>query len=102
MSRTEIPRRFALRRDRDRSGVSGTGIVAYGTAYAGGAATLAWCSGPVRSVTVFASVDDIEQIHGHGGDSVVVWLDPGATDEEPVTPWPGPLLRCPPDGFKSR
>lgn len=81
MSRAILPRRFALRRDRDSSGVSGVGIVAYGTAYPGGAATLAWCSGPIRSVTVFASVDDIEEIHGHGGDSVVVWLDPSPTGE---------------------
>lgn len=71
-----MPRRFALRRHRDRSGISGVGVVAYGTWYPGGAATLAWCSGPVRSVTVFESVGDIERIHGHGGDSVLVWLDP--------------------------
>lgn len=75
------PRRFALRRHRDRSGVSGIGVVAYGTWYPSGEATLAWCSGPVRSVTVFASVGDIERIHGHGGDSEIVWLDPPTPDD---------------------
>ncbi len=58
------------------------GLVAFGTSFPGGAATLAWCSGPIQSVTVFASVADIEQIHGHDGDSVVVWLDPHHTDEK--------------------
>lgn len=82
MTHPGIPRRFALRRDRDPSGVSGVGIVAYGTSYPGGAATLAWCSGPIQSVTVFASVADLERIHGHDGDSVVVWLDPGSTNNE--------------------
>lgn len=75
MTAGAVPRRFALRRLRDRSGVSGVGVVAFGTWYPGGRVTLAWCSGPTRSVTVYESVGDVERIHGHGGDSVVVWLD---------------------------
>lgn len=76
MTAGAVPRRFALHRHRDRSGVSGVGVVAFGTWYPSGEATLAWCSGPIRSVTVFSSIADIERIHGHGGDSEVVWLDP--------------------------
>lgn len=73
--RPPLPRRFALQRRLDVSGVSGTGLVAYGTVYPTGRTTLAWCVGDIASVTVYDSADQVEQIHGHDGSTVLVWID---------------------------
>jgi hypothetical protein len=73
------PRRFALHRWYDPTEVSGTGVVAFGTVYPSGRTTLAWCSGEVTSVTVYDSPEQVEQIHGHGGYTDLVWLDPAPT-----------------------
>lgn len=70
-----LPRRFALRRSYHASGVSGTGLVAYGTVYPTGRTTLAWCVGEVASVTVYDSPEQVEKIHGHDGTTVLVWID---------------------------
>jgi hypothetical protein len=73
--RNLLPRRFALHRYRDSTGVSGTGIVAYGTVYLTGLTTLAWCAGDITSVTVYDSPDHVTQVHGHGGSTRLVWID---------------------------
>lgn len=70
-----LPRRFALQRSLDASGVSGTGLVAYGTVYPTGRTTLFWCSGEITSVTVYDSPEQVEQIHGHNGSTILVWID---------------------------
>ena len=69
------PRRFALQRNDDESGVSGTGIVATGIQWADGTCCLRWHTA-TTSVAVYTSIEDVEAIHGHGGKTVVVWLDP--------------------------
>lgn len=68
------PRRFALVRTRDVSGVSGTGIVAYGVEFADGTVAVRWL-GRVRSTGVHDSVANLLVIHGHEGDTTVRWLD---------------------------
>lgn len=73
-----LPRRFILERTVDVSGVSGTGLVAYGTTYPGGRTTLAWCASDVASVTIYDSPEQVEQIHGHGGATVLEWIDDGS------------------------
>lgn len=75
MNSTVLPRRFALHRRHDHSGVSGTGLVAYGTVYPTGRTTLAWCVGDIASVTVYDSPEHVEQIHGHDGATVLIWID---------------------------
>lgn len=70
-----LPRRFALQRRTDYSGVSGTGLVAYGTVYPNGQTTLAWCASDTPSIGVYDSPDHVEKIHGHGGATVIVWID---------------------------
>lgn len=80
-----LPRRFALQRRLDVSGVSGIGLVAYGTVYPTGRTTLAWCAGDVASVTVYDSPEHVEQIHGHSGATVLVWIDgPGGRHAESI------------------
>lgn len=70
-----LPRRFLLERLDDVSGVSGTGVVAYGTTYPGGRTTLAWCASSVSSVTIYDSPEQVVQIHGHSGRTVLKWID---------------------------
>lgn len=75
MVRHPLPRRFALQRRIDVSGVSGTGLVAYGTVYPTGRTTLAWCVGDIASVTVYDSPEQVEKVHSHDGHTVLVWID---------------------------
>lgn len=68
-------RRFIWYRDVDPSGISGTGPVADGIQFPDGSLAVHWRG--KRPVThVWNSLEDMEAIHGHGGDSYVVWIDP--------------------------
>lgn len=68
-------RRFQLHRDEDVTGVSGTGLVAEGVAFTDGGAVTHWLTG-IRSTVVWENSEAIEKIHGHGGATRIVWLDP--------------------------
>jgi hypothetical protein len=76
-------RRFELHRDTDATGVSGTGAVAEGVEFHDRTAALRWKS-QFKSTAVYASVADVEAIHGHQGQTRVVWVDP---DQQPPTDW---------------
>lgn len=67
-------RRFVLYRDRDISGVSGTGLVAEGVQFADGTAVLHWLLA-VTSTVVYANIEDLVAVHGHGGATQVRWID---------------------------
>lgn len=67
--------RFRLRRDRDVSGVSGTGVVAEGVQFSDGVCAVRWL-GEHASTVVWASLFDVELIHGHQGATRVEWIDP--------------------------
>jgi len=69
-------RRFVLVRAVDKTGTSGTGVVAEGVRFSNGKAAMHWLS-HFGTVTVFDSMDCVEQLHGHGGDTKVVWRDDG-------------------------
>lgn len=73
-------RRFTLLRTVDLSGVSGTGAVADGVQFADGRVVLCW-TGRYRSLGVYASIEELVAIHGHGGCTVVAWID-GAQDPD--------------------
>ena len=70
-----LPRRFALHRHDDISGISGTGLVAYGTAYPSGRTTLAWANSRISSITIYDSPEQVLQIHGHNGATHLIWID---------------------------
>lgn len=70
------PIRFNLIRHVDHSGVSGTGLVAHGAIFADGTLAVRWITGNARSTGVFDSVADLLTVHGHGGDTELVPLDP--------------------------
>ena len=67
-------RKFVLEREKDESGVSGTGIVAEGVVFTNGFAVLSWLT-PLTSVAVYHSIDVLERVHGHGGKTKVVFKD---------------------------
>lgn len=68
-------RRFEFHRDVDVSGISGTGVVAEGVEFSDGTAVIRWTAGEHHSTVVWASMDSVEAIHGHGGATRIVWID---------------------------
>jgi len=66
-------RTFRLLRDRDVSGVSGTGIVAEGVQFTDGTVAIKWLTEKASTV-IWANLDDAMSIHGHDGATQVVWL----------------------------
>ncbi|MBB5786583.1 hypothetical protein [Jiangella mangrovi] len=73
-----LPRRFALVRHVDYTGVSGVGVVAYGVVFADGHVALRWAS-THPATSLWSSIDDLVAVHGHGEATSIEWLDP-ATD----------------------
>lgn len=67
-------RRFHLRRDVDATGVSGTGTVAEGVEFTDGTCAMRWLSDQT-STAIYSSADAVESIHGHGGNTQIVWAD---------------------------
>jgi hypothetical protein len=67
-------KRFELHRLEDETGISGVGHVADGIEFADGTCALRWRS-ENKSTAVYASRADVEAIHGHGGKTVLAWLD---------------------------
>ena len=68
-------RRFELVRDEDLSGVSGTGIVSEGVQFTDGKVALRWVVGGARSTSLWDSMRDMVQVHGHDGATVVRWIE---------------------------
>lgn len=69
------PRTGTLVREKDISGVSGTGIVAWVVQFPDGITVTRWCSTPTRQTCIWDSVHDLIAIHGHGGATVIQWDD---------------------------
>ncbi len=70
-----FPRSFCLVRKQDKTGVSGTGIVAGGVLFPDGVAVLRWYSDwPTSVVFHDKGMESIEKIHGHDGATEIVWM----------------------------
>ena len=65
-------RNFWLERIEDESGVSGIGKVAEGVQFSNGKCVLVWLT-QFKSVAVYDSIEELENIHGHNGKTVIVW-----------------------------
>jgi hypothetical protein len=81
LSADTLPRLFLLDRSNDHSGQSGIGIVAYGVELPevpppGPRVVTVWrgIDSGVWNLSAWQSVQHVERIHGHGGDSHVRWL----------------------------
>lgn len=71
---------FNVIRDVDHSGISGTGLVAEGWESSDGkTVVLVWLS-ETPSVCIYSDIRHIEAIHGHGGDTRIVF-DPKPAEE---------------------
>lgn len=103
------PRRFRLIRHEDETGISGTGIVAFGIQFPDGNVVTRWNS-DVAQTCVWASIEEVEAVHGHGGLTEIRWTDrdgePDALqDDEHIDPEGTALralverLRLEPHGF---
>jgi hypothetical protein len=69
-------RTFELHRDEDETGISGTGFVAEGVEFYDGSCAMRWRS-PLKSTTVYESIRVVEELHGHGGRTRIVWTRDG-------------------------
>ena len=67
-------RRFFVQRNKDASGVSGTGKVAEGCLYDTGWVGLVWLGDHV-TLSFYPSIDEVTAIHGHSGSTTIVWID---------------------------
>lgn len=65
-------RTFHLQRSEDATGVSGVGRVAEGIQFTNGRCCLSWCT-EVSSIGVYQSIEDLIAIHGHSGQTKVVY-----------------------------
>lgn len=66
-------RTFNLVRHNDVTGISGTGVVAQGVEFDDGAVAMRWVVGEHRSTALWASIEAVVAIHGHGGATELVW-----------------------------
>jgi hypothetical protein len=67
-------RRFHFERDEDVSGQSGTGRVVEGCQFSNGKVAIDWLT-DTSSLSFFDSIEDVEEVHGHGGKTRIVWDD---------------------------
>ena len=68
-------RTFHLWRKEDVSDVSGTGVVAVGAQLPTGRCVIEWLPGKVdvRSIVIYATIDEVQIVHGHDGKTEIVW-----------------------------
>lgn len=78
-------RTFKTVRTHDVSGVSGTGVVAEGVELTGGKVVLHWLTDK-SSITVFESIQDLIDIHGHEGSTTVRWEDEDSGEDLRYSP----------------
>lgn len=67
-------RRFFLNRITDSSGISGTGVVAEGICFSNGRCVLSWKT-ETSSIGIYDDIGRVIAVHGHGGDTELVWID---------------------------
>lgn len=70
----DFPSIFKLVRDEDLTGISGTGLIAWGVEFPDGKVVMRW-TGEIAQTSIWENIDELEAIHGHEGKTRVVWLD---------------------------
>lgn len=79
---TKLPRAFILQRDVDMSGVSGTGVVAWGVEFPDGVCALRWTNQYPTSVVFHdRGMESVKAVHGHDGMTRVLYIDEMIFDE---------------------
>lgn len=72
-------RRFHLRRIEDATGISGIGVVTEGVEFSDGSVAMRWLSG-ISSWAIYRNIEEVIAIHGHGGKTLLEWVDTEAGD----------------------
>lgn len=67
-------RLFQLIRNIDVSGISGTGAVTEGVVFTDGSVAMRWCTN-TSSTCFYNSIDDVLEIHGHDGATVLKYVN---------------------------
>lgn len=67
-------KRFCMIRNTDVSGISGTGKVIEGVVFPSGKVALEWQTS-TSSISIYDSIDDTVEIHGHDGATELIWID---------------------------
>lgn len=65
---------FYLMRKEDTSGVSGTGIIAYGAIYPSGKVVMEWVT-KYGSIAIYENIHEIQVLHAEKGKTDIVYLD---------------------------
>ena len=75
-------RRFLLERVEDETGISGSGWIAEGVQFTNGLVSLTWRTAPGglehgawSSVATYPTLAMVEKVHGHGGKTLVRFID---------------------------
>jgi hypothetical protein len=76
-----IMKRFIIQRTVDVTGISGTGNVAEVVEFSDGSVAVHWM-GAHPSTTMHLSMENVEFVHCHGGNSVIVWQDNDSQNDE--------------------
>jgi hypothetical protein len=74
-------RRFYLYRLIDASGMSGIGVVADGVCFPTNECVISWRT-YANSLGIYKSPEDLLTIHGHGGKTIIEWIDTLTPDTE--------------------
>lgn len=77
MDQITTAKRFVLQRNKDISGLSGTGVVAEGVQFSDGRVAVRWRPSKHGSgnTASWDSVEELIAIHGHEGATVIRWVD---------------------------
>lgn len=74
---------FYLLRHKDVNGLSGTGPVVVGVIFPNGQVVFQWTSYR-NSIEIYSSIENLIEIHGHEGDTEVIFGAPPSPDDKPV------------------
>lgn len=74
-------RLFKLVRHEDVTGVSGTGVVGEGVQFSDGRCVMRWTT-QLSSIALYDSIQDVLCIHGHDGNTAVVFARRTDPDKE--------------------
>jgi hypothetical protein len=88
-----LPRRFALVRHVDHTGVAGVGVIAFGIAFSDGHVVLRWCSAH-PATSSWDTLDDLLAVHGHDEGTSIQWIDAPTSELAGFPPVTGPGRRA--------
>lgn len=65
-------RGFTLHRMDDETGVSGTGVVAWGVVWPDKSVSMRWVSA-TPSFLSYQCIEHVQAVHGHHGKTIIIW-----------------------------